>query len=754
MAASKSVVVSLSVVGGSAVVLLVAVLLYLYVPRKASGTTPAPNKCGAAPTVNAATGAVANYDKVLMPDGVTCGENVALLNQLCLNTVCTNPQACTSYMTYDAYDKHTHTCVQVTDPTCEQQLCDTPYCTSPSIRPPTLPPLHKRTSTTGACINPSELEVAAMCDALPDHQYVSPDCRVVELQKVIQTKALPGFINTTTLLSGVMLVPKEVGDADPLQFSYLLTGSGGAYTGMLTTTPPADASLCTDATRMCRTYTIDLLPGTVRAGKYTLTLYGRPTWSAVNTMQSVQPDVITLVNPPVDPNANAALNVVLSRDVASALLSNATVLRQLLLPLPFMYPGLALTIPPTLTVQDLKVIPASDSTGAGTANAFYMAACDPAICPLSGASSKLMPYALVFVAWSPVQPVSTTQCKSSVVQYGVRKDSAKNGASTLSLAQPTAFADLVQVGDQVKYTITTTQGTCTSQPVVLSLYIPPFSDELCHSIPILGSVLPPWMWRSDAGCVWYPDDSGAKDYYCAFEYMNPQHTLLSGDGGDGGKVKLMLADSNNKCREVLPSFPELTSMYPAATAGQPSYCNFTDHVSDVCFTGYSSSAARQVKCSPELPLGTPDSGERISNEGAFYDRLNGLVTFHGLHNTFPTALVAPIAADKQASLYSSQYYHCGADTNGSHWGINKTACGDDDAACLKAVVNAACDTGDRNICQPWKQVKGNPNLFEQTRVCFGDATFTDAHCCKAGQVYKFDDTVAVGGARGSCAPSS
>lgn len=754
MAASKNVIISVSVAGASALLFLVAVLLYVYVPRKASGTTPQPNQCGASPDVDGATGLVKNYDKVAMPGGATCGENVKVLDQLCLNTVCTDPVACKSdtYITYDAYDKTGHKCVKITNPSCEQQVCDTPYCTSPSIRPPVLPPFHKRTSLTGGCINPSELEVASMCNALENHQYVSPDCRVVDLQKVIQTKALPDVTNTTTLVSGIMLVPWDSQDVDPLQFSYMLSGSGGTYTGMLTTTPPVDVSLCTDATNLCRTYTIDFLPGTVRAGNYTLTLYGRPMWSAVNTMQSVRPDTVTLVNPPLELNVYSALNVVLSRNVASNLIATDTTLRELLSPLPFQNPGLAMTIPSTLTVRDLKVIPANDSTGAGTASAFYMAACDPSICPLGGAGSKLMPYALVFIAWSPVTPLSSTQCKSSVVQYEISKNSAKNGASVMTPALPTGFADLVQVGDHIKYSITTSQGTCKSQPVVLSVYIPPFTDELCHSIPISGSVLPPWMWRSNAGCVWYPDDGAAKDYYCAFEYANPQHTLVDGNN----QVKLMLSDKNNQCKEVLPSFARLTSKYPSPSADTPSYCNFSDHLADVCFTGYNSTMTRQAVCSPALPLGAPGGGDSISNEGAFYDRLNGVVTFFGLHNTLPHASVERIAADKQASLYNNQYYHCGVKSDAAHWGINKTACDPNDAVCLKAVTNAACDTSDRNICQAWEQVKGNANLFEQTRVCFGDHAFTSANCCKAGQVYKFDDTIpkdSIGAARGSCVSS-
>lgn len=757
MAASKVVVVGLSVAGGVAILFLVAVLLYLYVPRKASEPDEVP-ACSATPRVDGATGQVTDFNQVLMPDG-TCGENVAVLNKLCLQTVCTDTDKCKStdsYVTYDAYNAETHTCVKVADPSCEQQLCDTPYCKSPSIRPLVLPPLHKRTSALGACINPGELEVAAMCNALSDHQYVSPDCRMVQMESVIETKLLPDTPNTTTLITGIMVVPRKNTDdaADPLQFSFSMAGAGGTYTGMLTTTPPVNTSLCSDASSMCRTFTIDFLPGTVRAGTYTLTLFGRPTWSAVNTMQSVQPVTVKLTAPPTDKNVYPQLNVVPLRKVAGDLIHDGITLRQLLSPLPYMYEGVAMTIPPSLTVQDLRTVDATDNTGAGTANAFYMAACDPTICPLIGGSSKLMPYALVFIAWLPVQALATTTCKSSDITYTVRKESAKNGASLVSPALPTAFADLVQVGDHVKYTITTNQGTCKSQPVVLSIFIPPFSDSICHSVPITGSVLPPWMWQSNSGCVWYPDDSGAKDYYCAFEYANPQHSLLN----SSGKVKLMISDGNNQCKEVLPSFPKLTTPYPSTSPDMPSYCNFEDHLADVCFTGYASSTLRQATCSPALPLGSVGSGDSISNEGAFYDRLNRIITFYGLHNTWPNTSVDAIAGDKlQKALYHNQYYNCGVESNKHRWGITKSGCPEGDEACLQAVTNAACDAEDRNICQPWKPLKGSAGVFEQARVCFGDEAFTSSKCCSPGQKYQFDTRIAKESAhasRGSCVASS
>ena len=744
MPASKSVVVGMSVAGGVAILVILAVLLYVFVPRKTS-SGDAPSKCKGVPSVDGTSGAVTNFDKLLMPDGVTCGENVAMLNSLCLNTVCTNTDLCKSsdsysYQTWDAYDAAAHKCVKVNAPTCEQQVCDAPYCQSLSVRPPTLPPLHKRTSSNSTCVNPSEAEVAAMCNKLADHQYVTPDCRVVTMEKVIEMNALPGVQNTTTVITGQMSVPRT-GDAEALQYSYKLSGAGGTFTGVLTTSAPTDISSCGNADNMCFTYTINLLPGAVHAGDYTLTVFARPAWSDVNTMQSIKPASLSLVAPPVDPNVDAALNVKLSRQLASDLIQDGTILRQLLSPLPFQNPGLAMTIPPTLTVKDLKSVPPSETTGAGTADAFYMAACDPTICPLGGASSKLMSRALVFVAWPAVQPLSTTQCKGSTVQYAVRKNSAQGGASVIAPALATAFADLVQVGDHVTYTITTSQGTCKSQPVVLSIYIPPFSDTLCHSIPIAGGVLPPWMWSSNSGCVWYPDDGGAQDYYCAFEYMNPTHSLLDASG----KVKLMLADQNNECKQVMPTYPQVTKPYAAPA------CNYSDHVTDVCFTGYTDPAMRQATCSPALPLGT-DGTQSISNDGAFYDRLDRLNTFYGLHNTFTNASINPIQPAQQVALYNS-YYHCGVQSDPERWGVTAGACAENDQACLTAVTNGACDTRDRNICLPWAQVKDSSNTFTQQRVCFGDDAFTNTSCCKPGQKYMFDYTVpksVTGASRGSC----
>jgi hypothetical protein len=770
MPASKRVVIGVGVAGSAALLLLLAVLLYLYVPRKKRGDAPGV-ECGAAPVVSADTGAVTNFKNLPMPDG-TCGENVATLSALCLATRCTSPSLCPGYATWDAYDSKTHTCVKVATPTCEQQLCDAPYCTSASVRA-VLPPMHKLSRGTGQCVNPGEVEVAAACNALDGYQYVSPDCRQVNMVKCITLIEVPGVQNSTTLVQGILTLPAAP-PTQPWVFGYTLTGVSGTFTGSLSTSVATDSTLCVKQQDddECMSFAIHFLPGAVKPGNYTLDVLARPQWSRVFTCQSTSTMQVTL-RASTDPNVNAALNIVPSRDEAVSVLQSqdGAQLRQLLTAMlsDAAARSVGVKVPPDLTFNKLFNVDLPNSAGAGLKDALYVCACDPSICPVEGAPGKLMPFAIVCVAWPPVPALADAQCKSAAVQYEVRKDSDRTGATLLTPGLPTAFTDLVRVGETVKYTITTTQGTCKSEPVVLTFLVPPFSDSVCQQVPAPEPGLPPWMWASNAGCVWNPNQRGAQDFYCAFQYNNSDNTLDA--------TSLILADKNNRCRRVLPSYPTLQSGYE-----QPA-CNLLTRKKEVCFTGYTGEPPRTAVCSPALQL--QNTGDTIDGPGAFTERLNSLVTFFNLHNTNREASAADIETTaKQLELYADAYYKCGPETHAKSWGVEAAQCTGEDVACRDAVSNGACsaNANDRNVCFPWvpacgqytdkasclqhvcawdassskclPQV-GQPSVFNQQRICFGDAGFTDKQCCAADEQYNFkptDPRDLLGATRGTCTP--
>ena len=713
MAVAKPVAIGLGVTGAVVVITVLVVVLVLFVPARAK---PEPDKkdCGPAPAVNSATGEVSNYNHFRLNDN-TCGENVEALNKLCLSTWVQDKD-----ISYQRYEPATHTCVtNVPNPSCEQQLCDAMYCTSPTVRH-VLPPQHKHTGKTGECLNPSETDVAAACNEITGYQWVTPQCLPVQVLSVIQV--FP-FSSTVSALTGTLVMPRY----DNMLFTYQLDDAeGGSQQGSVLITAAPTGEHCAKDDSMCVGYTIH---ASVQASStYTLTVFGRPTWSPTVTLQSVEPVTVDVTANPPDAHVTPALNVHPSRDaVLTQLATGDDALRTVLAPLLNALPGFKL--PSNLSFGDLIVSP-------NTSTQLLTVACTPNLCPLEGSQSLLMPYAIVLVAWPPVP---------GALSYTATRQRSENVGSVVQVSRGlnTVFADLVRVNDVVTYTIVTTGADdMRSEPVSFTTTIPSFPDkEVCHKVlvpPPFNTKLPPWMWSSPSGCQWFPDLISAQNYYCLFEDDNPDHVLHPD--------ALKLVDRNGVCQRVSPAHAYLTRDFSTP------YCSSTQP--GACFTGYKDPVPRAAKCPTELKLG--NSGVSVSNVGAFSERLGEVVAFHNQYNTWDSAKVDAIntSTDREA-LYYKTYYSCGPENNATDWGVR--GCAGNDQACVDAANSAHCagvkgDDSDRNLCFDWEldSTVDGVKQYTQKRMCFVSPDARDDECCGENLKYVFDNQQPAGATRGSC----
>lgn len=717
MPASKGVTIGLSVSAAVGFVTLVVILvLFLTRPKTPGGGSLPPPACGTAPSVDK-QGVVANFNNTVMPDNKTCGENLAALDTLCRSTMCT-VEPCEGYATWDAYDAQTHACYKASQPTCEQQLCDSTVCLSSSVRA-VLPPLHKSVDAAGNCTNPKDSEVAAMCNARNGYQFVYPDCVPTSAAPLIR---LTPVTNTTSLLTGILTVPQ----VDDLIVTYSLSGHTGVMTGPVFLSPPLSTTFCV-AGEQCMTYNIHVQPP-LRAGSYTLTLHGRPQWSPVRMYTTATPAIISVTAPPVEPDVYPELNPAPTLASAQSVKTQDDLLRTLLAEVALRRQNITMTVSATLSASNLLWLqPSSSETSVLTA------ACTPDVCGLEGSAVKLMPYALIFMAWPPVAPLD--KC-AGTVQYDVMCQEEATGSvqtAVLTRSPRPSFADAVRVGETVTYTLVARQGSCKSEPVTIVVYIPPFTDkEVCSKVtlpPPLDLATPSWMWSSPAGCHWLPNYLPAQDVYCLLHNTPSKSVEVN---------NLVLSDMNNQCRRVEPSYASLTKPFPSPS------CDDTLTLKQACFTGLDTGVARTAVCPPELPMA--DSGARISSVAALVNRLDQAESFLRVHpGLYPAAQIATVAQAREDA--PGVYSKCGPATAPTTWGMDSSKCSALDVNCVAAAENAACE---RNYCDPWKPTPGKPDEFEQTRLCFVSEAVGQTKCCQPGEEYHFDSSQPRGSARGTC----
>ncbi len=672
---------------------------------------------GVQPSVNTTTGAVTNYSNLLMPDQVTCGENTRTLSDLCLQTKCTS-DACTrsgvNNPSWDTYNPVTHACTKVANPSCEQQACDADYCNSDTVVT-NLPPLHKFSNSINGqttCLNPSEADVAALCNAQPGKQWTYPECMNVQ---VATDLVITITTSTTRQISGTISRPytTDVNDVS-LSYTYSLSGISQSIGGALSTSPSGACE--TGVTNMCLAFNIYAWPA-LPPGPYTLTIAARPSWSTVFTHTSAAPLSINLVYVAPPAGVYPALNPAPSRAVAVNAATDPVWLKARLQETARLYFDAGITVPATLNLLQL---PEEN----GVPGLFF--ACKPDIVPLE--ANALMPYKLLLFKWPA--PASIPSC-SSALRYDVLRARADGVGATDTVmygnSQPQVL-DLVRVGDTWNYTFRAYQGTsyataaCKSQEVVITVTVAPYTDATCHTVPAPqpGS-LPPWMWATPLGCAWNASNQSAADYYCAFEdgkttpSFNPATLRL-------------YSPAANTCATVQRSNPVIDTVW------SKKYC---DPSEASCFDGEKDENSRVVVCNTALQLGSTSS--TIDNNVAFAQRLGNLVQYYDAHNVHPELdeKVASIrSTTDQLNLYGSEYFKCGPSTQPDTWGTDPAACVDPvtgltDTAC--AAVAASADCLDRNICNPWTNIGGDGRrfLFGQTRTCYVNPEL-QSQCCTAG----------------------
>lgn len=727
--------------GVCAVGLLIVVIIIFTKPIKILR----PIDCGPLPTVDVDSGTVTNPGNYPQPSGM-CGINETMLNALCLQSRCTlvDPVANVNCLqpanqTWDYYDVNLNKCRKAENPTCEQKPCDTVYCNSESVIN-LLPPYHQITNKDGTCVNPNQTTIAAACEQLPDHQWQYPECVSTAVSLDIETK-IDSTASNTSKIYGLMSLSSII-KTESLSFTYQLSNVSKSYTGVLSTQPTVDA-WCTannnnndndNTSNRCLTFFIYTNPEVSKRpppGKYTLTIHGKPTWSNIYTMQSKNPETVTLIDPDPIPhvfpgmNPNPSKKSALSRIAGD--LQNQPWLKDQLTQVKQMYPSEFLNPVPLNPV----LLNTDD-----TSTSYLLSACTPEMCPLVG--GRLIPYQLVLFSWDQVTRAMCSGGDATSIKYDILR-TRSNGIGSSEIIRngmtDSGFMDLLQIGDSWDYVLRAWQwdneqttyetSLCKSEEVTITVLATPFTDKaVCHQIH-LDSSIPPWPWATSQGCAWDSTNQSAADYYCAFEWQKSPSNF--------DETKMDLYDGRT-CGNLKQSWPTLQFPWPST------YCDAStspDH--DTCFSGVPESQQRVVICSSKLPIG--DSASTVDSARAFSERLDNLLNFtrlHNVHEELDDSRLSKISGtDAQLELYNNNYYHCGPKDRSDTWGINK--CDEDgDISCINTYTNGGCD---RNICNPWTtmgSINGDEK-FGGTRTCFVSPE-QEAQCCGKDEKYVFSNT--------------
>ena len=602
-------------------------------------------KCegGGTPVVDTA-GKVTNPLKKAMKDakGVCrCIDDIPGLNALCLAT-----RRTPSNDTWDAYDSKTQSCVKTETQSCEQTLCDAKYCTSESVLK-TLQPIHKLT-VDGKCVNPTLLSVEQLCALQPNTSWNYPDCLSILPQKVIKTYDVLG---TTTHINGVLsyqyepVVPLapgalfvrysiKAGDgsitdtgnvvlvSEALGCSSRLTSIAGHSNNQKASTKGEEQGGCYNFEVY---FTRALVPGT-----YTLEL--TVTGDYINLVSETPTSITLPLATATSEGGNPAMNPVPSAELADNYFTDEAFMNKWIVHLKsitteasarsrsddtFLFLPSALPRPLPVFV---RTVASSKQYGAALA--------PPELCPL--VEHTTLNAQFVVVAWAP--------SSDDGVQYGVTKsvggkEQVLLGEGDTALNSMPVFVDRISVGDVCNYTVRAYHVSLGARSERVSLCVTgePFPNNVCAQIacPADQCALPPMMWSTPTGCVWYPNDQPRSDAYCAGQYPEQLH---------------LAAAQQNACMPVGKSYPRVVRL--------PIACE----------------APRVVACPRALPLGT--TADTIDNDENFRDRLQN--------------------AQLPSKLYSS-YFMCGPLQSPTTWGTSTGTCDDNDSAC-KSFANAG-DSG-------------------------------------------------------------
>ena len=677
--------------------------------------------------VNTNTGVVTNIPQIQDAKG-TCVDDLILLNDACLKTKCTlvdDVQGINCLhppnQTWDTYNPPTKSCVKSPgNQTCEEQTCDAAYCTSDTVQSlinqGKMPFFHKLTGVEqNTCINPGENTVARACSAIPNYFWVYPNCVNVTPNAVINVEVKT---STTSLITGILSYP--VLNDEPVLFTYSLSNALSALTGSViidgdSLVPPANNP---PANTKIFAFSIYLSNAdNVKTGKYDLWLKANAIQGVPYSFVSASPASVTLTSSDMPNKVYTSMNPAPSGERAVQKASDKTWVVQWLDHLSTsVYGNNAFVTPLPLPTELADLIPTPSSS---VDHLSFVATAQ--VCPV--VQHELLTSQLVVLAWDAVMiPDSVLKedehAGDYVVRYSVTKKREGNVDKEFILVAENddmrnitpAFLDKIDVGDVWTYTLKafvssvsrnwsnySTSGA-TSAPVVMSVWAMPFPDEVCHSLPVpvesSGAVLPPWMWSTPQGCVWYPNNQEASDFYCALEYGKPSVGFNPGS--------IYLSTSGQSCAPLKQSYAAVMTEWPACGTSK-------------------STADRFVTCEPALPLGT--SGNVVANASAFTQRMDNVLNFNRVHpGIHPGVDLSGIdSVEAQNRVYNESYYMCGPKQNPGNWASPSFSCSPNDKACNELFANAVSCSDDGNTCGTWQELVSSPtqSRFSQTMTCHG-----------------------------------
>ena len=677
--------------------------------------------------VDTDTGVVTNIPQTRDAKG-TCVDDLILLNDACLQSKCTlvdDVQGINCLrppnQTWDTYNPPTKSCVKSPGhQTCEQQNCDVAYCTSDTVQSlieqNKMPVFHKLSAVEqNACINPGENTVAKACAAIPDFFWVYPNCVNVTPNAVINVEVKT---STTSLITGILSYP-FLNDR-PVLFTFSLSNPLSALTGAViiegpSLVPPANNP---SANTKCFTFSIYLSNAdNAKAGKYDLWLKGNAIQGVPYSFVSASPASVTLTSSDLPNKVYTSMNPAPSGERAVTRASDKNWVVQWLdhLSKSVYSDDDAFVTPLPLASQLADLMPTPSSSVDHLA---FVATTQ--VCPV--VQHGLLTSQLIVMAWDAVTvpdhilKEDPEHASEYVVRYSVTKRRDGNVDKEFILLSENddtrnttpAFLDKIDVGDVWTYTLKAfvsnvshswtnySTSEATSAPVVMSVWAMAFPDEVCHSLPVpvesSGAVLPPWMWSTPQGCVWYPDNQEASDFYCALEYGKPNVGFNPGS--------IYLSTSAQSCAPLKQSYATVMTEWPP------------------CGTS-TSTADRFVSCEPALPLGT--SGNVVANAAAFAQRMDNVLNFNRVHTSIHPAvdLSSIDSMEAQNRVYNESYYMCGPKQHPGNWASPSFSCSSTDEACQTLFTNAAGCSEDGNTCGTWQEAASTPTQlrFAQTMTC-------------------------------------
>ena len=134
---------------------------------------------------------------------------------------------------FAGYDTQQQKCYNLAD--CDQQSCTASYCTNATVKA-ALGDIKKKRTDYNTCENPTNAEVATMCQQQPNKFWQSPNCYKFEMQNTIVLETSSTTPPDTSVINCILRHPLlNVGDG-PISYTFRLLQASATTTGAATAT--------------------------------------------------------------------------------------------------------------------------------------------------------------------------------------------------------------------------------------------------------------------------------------------------------------------------------------------------------------------------------------------------------------------------------------------------------------------------------------------------------------------------------------